>query len=152
MLSVVRSALATYGRSRLPGGPALVRSMSSSGGGVPPYTTLAISHPAESITHVELHRPEKRNAMNKAFWSEMVDCFNEIAGDPECRVVVVSGAGKMFTAGRFPREVRLPGGPALVRSMSSRGGGPPYNTPRHQSPSQVHTHVKLHRRRRNATP
>lgn len=37
--------------------------------------------------------------MNKAFWSEMVTCFNEIAEDPDCRVVVVSGAGKMFTAG-----------------------------------------------------
>uniref|UniRef100_A0A667X9Y9 Delta(3,5)-Delta(2,4)-dienoyl-CoA isomerase, mitochondrial n=1 Tax=Myripristis murdjan TaxID=586833 RepID=A0A667X9Y9_9TELE len=53
----------------------------------------------KSITHVELHRPEKRNAMNKAFWSEMVDCFNQISGDPDCRVVVVSGAGKIFTAG-----------------------------------------------------
>lgn len=33
--------------------------------------------------------------------SEMVSCFNEIAGDPECRVVVVSGAGKIFTAGVY---------------------------------------------------
>ncbi|KAM9811924.1 delta(3,5)-Delta(2,4)-dienoyl-CoA isomerase, mitochondrial isoform X2 [Syngnathus typhle] len=73
--------------------------MSTSGGPTAPYTTLAISHPAQTITHVELHRPNKRNAMNKAFWSEMVDCFNEISGDPDCRVVVVSGAGKVFTAG-----------------------------------------------------
>uniref|UniRef100_A0A8D0D7H3 Delta(3,5)-Delta(2,4)-dienoyl-CoA isomerase, mitochondrial n=1 Tax=Sander lucioperca TaxID=283035 RepID=A0A8D0D7H3_SANLU len=87
-----------YRRCWLPS-QAVVRAMSSSGGAPSPYTTLAISHPAESITHVELHRPEKRNAMNRAFWSEMVDCFNEIAGDPECRVVVVSGAGKIFTAG-----------------------------------------------------
>ncbi|XP_075968086.1 delta(3,5)-Delta(2,4)-dienoyl-CoA isomerase, mitochondrial isoform X2 [Anarhichas minor] len=87
-----------YRRSWLPG-QAVVRAMSSSGGAVSPYTTLAISHPAESVTHVELHRPDKRNAMNRAFWSEMVDCFNEIAGDPGCRVVVVSGAGKVFTAG-----------------------------------------------------
>ncbi|XP_051934022.1 delta(3,5)-Delta(2,4)-dienoyl-CoA isomerase, mitochondrial isoform X2 [Hippocampus zosterae] len=73
--------------------------MSSSGGPTAPYTTLAISHPAQTITHVELHRPSKRNAMNKAFWSEMVDCFNEISGDPDCRVVVVFAAGKVFTAG-----------------------------------------------------
>lgn len=99
MLSViVRSALTKYRGLRLPC-QAAVRAMSSSGGPTPPYTTLAISHPAESVTHVELHRPEKRNAMNKAFWSEMVECFNEIAGDPDCRVVVVSGAGKIFTAG-----------------------------------------------------
>ncbi|XP_076591289.1 delta(3,5)-Delta(2,4)-dienoyl-CoA isomerase, mitochondrial isoform X3 [Chaetodon auriga] len=73
--------------------------MSSSAGPSPPYTTLAISQPAEFITHVELHRPDKRNAMNKAFWREMVDCFNEISENPDCRVVVVSGAGKIFTAG-----------------------------------------------------
>uniref|UniRef100_A0A8C2YZZ7 Delta(3,5)-Delta(2,4)-dienoyl-CoA isomerase, mitochondrial n=1 Tax=Cyclopterus lumpus TaxID=8103 RepID=A0A8C2YZZ7_CYCLU len=54
---------------------------------------------SESITQVELNRPEKRNAMNRAFWSEMVECFNEIAGDPSCRVVVFSAAGKVFTAG-----------------------------------------------------
>ncbi|XP_018516029.1 delta(3,5)-Delta(2,4)-dienoyl-CoA isomerase, mitochondrial [Lates calcarifer] len=99
MLSViVRSALTKYRGLRLPS-QSVVRAMSSSGGPASAYTTLAISHPAESITHVELHRPEKLNAMNKAFWSEMVDCFNEIAGDPDCRVVVVSGAGKIFTAG-----------------------------------------------------
>ncbi|XP_045929290.1 delta(3,5)-Delta(2,4)-dienoyl-CoA isomerase, mitochondrial [Micropterus dolomieu] len=103
MLSaVVRSAVSKYSGLWLPS-QALVRAMSSSssssGGPVPPYTTLAITHPAESVTHVELHRPEKRNAMNKAFWSEMVDCFNEIAEDPDCRVVVVSGAGRLFTAG-----------------------------------------------------
>nr|KAF6285576.1 enoyl-CoA hydratase 1 [Myotis myotis] len=37
--------------------------------------------------------------MNKAFWSEMVECFNKIAQDADCRAVVISGAGKMFTAG-----------------------------------------------------
>ncbi|KAM9358666.1 delta(3,5)-Delta(2,4)-dienoyl-CoA isomerase, mitochondrial isoform 1-T1 [Symphorus nematophorus] len=99
MLSViVRSALTKPRGLWLPS-QAAVRAMSSSGGPGSPYTTLAISQPAEFITHVELHRPEKLNAMNKAFWSEMVDCFNEIAVNPDCRVVVVSGAGKLFTAG-----------------------------------------------------
>lgn len=30
----------------------------------------------------------------------MVDCFNQIAEDSECRVVVFSGAGKIFTSGK----------------------------------------------------
>ncbi|KAL7851473.1 hypothetical protein AOLI_G00218290 [Acnodon oligacanthus] len=81
--------------------PALnaVRAISASGGPSPPFTTLAISQPATHITHVELHCPEEHNTMNWAFWSEMVDCFNQIAQDSECRVVVFSGAGKLFTAG-----------------------------------------------------
>uniref|UniRef100_A0A3B4FB02 Enoyl-CoA hydratase 1 n=1 Tax=Pundamilia nyererei TaxID=303518 RepID=A0A3B4FB02_9CICH len=99
MLAVVfRSAVTKYKGLRLPS-QTVARAMSSSGGATPPYTTLAISRPTESITHVELHRPEKRNAMNSAFWSEMVTCFNELSEDPECRAVVVSGAGKLFTAG-----------------------------------------------------
>ncbi|XP_041919177.1 delta(3,5)-Delta(2,4)-dienoyl-CoA isomerase, mitochondrial isoform X1 [Alosa sapidissima] len=80
--------------------PALnyIRAMSSEGP-TSAFSTLSISRPSNAITHVEMNRPEKRNAMNRAFWSEMVDCFTEIAGDSECRVVVFSGAGKIFTAG-----------------------------------------------------
>uniref|UniRef100_A0A3Q1GHM0 Enoyl CoA hydratase 1, peroxisomal n=1 Tax=Acanthochromis polyacanthus TaxID=80966 RepID=A0A3Q1GHM0_9TELE len=93
--------------------------MSSSGGPTSPYTSLAISRPAESITHVELHRPEKLNAMNKAFWREMVECFTEISEDPDCRVVVVSGAGKIFTAGidltSVASNVLQPGGDDIGR-------------------------------------
>ncbi|XP_010896830.1 delta(3,5)-Delta(2,4)-dienoyl-CoA isomerase, mitochondrial isoform X1 [Esox lucius] len=97
MTFTVRAAF-TKSRSVWLPGLSAVRTMSS-GDPTPAYTTLSVSQPATSITHVELHRPEKRNAMNKAFWSEMVECFTQISGDPECRVVVVSGAGKVFTAG-----------------------------------------------------
>lgn len=98
MLSFIsRSTLTKYRGLSLPSRLA-IRAMSSSGP-TSPYTSLAVSRPAESITHVELNRPEKRNAMNRAFWSEMVECFNEIAADPDSRVVIVSGAGKIFTAG-----------------------------------------------------
>lgn len=100
MNCIVRSALV---KSRTPwptfGMFNVVRAMSASGGPTPPYTTLAVNQPAKYITHVELHRPEKRNAMNKAFWREMVECFCQIAEDKECRAVVFSGSGKMFTAG-----------------------------------------------------
>ncbi|CAB1453281.1 unnamed protein product [Pleuronectes platessa] len=94
----LRSAVRQYRGLWLPSA-SVVRAMSSSTGPTAPFTTLAISHPAKSVTHVELHRPEKLNAMNSAFWSEMVECFNDLAADPDCRVVVVSGAGRLFTAG-----------------------------------------------------
>ncbi|XP_059522627.1 delta(3,5)-Delta(2,4)-dienoyl-CoA isomerase, mitochondrial [Myotis daubentonii] len=63
------------------------------------YESLRVTAAQRHILHVQLNRPEKRNAMNKAFWSEMVECFNKIAQDADCRAVVISGAGKMFTAG-----------------------------------------------------
>ncbi|CAD7692678.1 unnamed protein product [Nyctereutes procyonoides] len=63
------------------------------------YESLRVTAAQKHILHVQLNRPEKRNAMNKAFWREMVECFNKIAQDPDCRAVVISGAGKVFTAG-----------------------------------------------------
>uniref|UniRef100_A0A8C8RVU7 Delta(3,5)-Delta(2,4)-dienoyl-CoA isomerase, mitochondrial n=1 Tax=Pelusios castaneus TaxID=367368 RepID=A0A8C8RVU7_9SAUR len=75
----------------------------SSAPGQPPashsYETLKVSQVREKVLHVELNRPDKRNAMNAAFWREMVECFNKIAQDSECHAVVVSGTGKLFTAG-----------------------------------------------------
>lgn len=42
----------------------------------------------------------------------MVDLFNEIAGNPDCRVVLLSGAGRMFTAGGY-RARSLSAAPSL---------------------------------------
>ncbi|XP_064159762.1 delta(3,5)-Delta(2,4)-dienoyl-CoA isomerase, mitochondrial isoform X1 [Anguilla rostrata] len=89
----------TTGRGLWLPGLSAVRAMSAQAGPTPPFSALSVSHPATAVTHVELYRPEKRNAMNRAFWSEMVDCFSQIALDSECRVVIVSGAGKIFTSG-----------------------------------------------------
>jgi len=63
------------------------------------FKTLKVNKPSEWVYNVELNRPEKRNAMNTVFWAEFPKCFDEIAKDPDCRVVVVSGAGQMFTSG-----------------------------------------------------
>ncbi|XP_072040135.1 delta(3,5)-Delta(2,4)-dienoyl-CoA isomerase, mitochondrial-like isoform X1 [Amphiura filiformis] len=63
------------------------------------FETLKVTTPQENILHVELNRPEKRNAMNMVFFREMKECFTKIAEDSDCRVVVLSGAGKNFTAG-----------------------------------------------------
>jgi delta(3,5)-delta(2,4)-dienoyl-CoA isomerase len=53
----------------------------------------------EYVTHVELNRPDKLNAMNHAMWKEIPECFGELNSDPKCRAVVLSGAGRIFTSG-----------------------------------------------------
>uniref|UniRef100_A0A8C7SWA2 Enoyl CoA hydratase 1, peroxisomal n=1 Tax=Oncorhynchus mykiss TaxID=8022 RepID=A0A8C7SWA2_ONCMY len=92
-------------------GLSAVRAFSSPGGPTP-FTTLSVSQPATC------HK--KCNATNKAFWGEMVECFTQIAGDPDCRVVVVSGAGKVFTAGvdfmDMASEVLQPEGDDMART------------------------------------
>ncbi|ERE46486.1 delta(3,5)-Delta(2,4)-dienoyl-CoA isomerase, mitochondrial isoform X1 [Cricetulus griseus] len=63
------------------------------------YESLQVTSAQKHVLHVQLNRPEKRNAMNKAFWRELVECFQKISQDSDCRAVVLSGAGKMFTSG-----------------------------------------------------
>jgi len=63
------------------------------------FETLRVLAPFAGVLHVELNRPKKKNAMNRAFWREMTACFGLIGADPEVRVVVLSGAGDTFSAG-----------------------------------------------------
>lgn len=52
-----------------------------------------------NIAHVQINRPEKVNAMNAPFWSEIVDIFKWIDDTDAVRAVVISGAGKHFSSG-----------------------------------------------------
>lgn len=54
---------------------------------------------ADGIATVTLARPEALNAMNRAFWQEMVDVFTDVDDTAEARVVVLAAEGKHFTAG-----------------------------------------------------
>nr|XP_031836333.1 delta(3,5)-Delta(2,4)-dienoyl-CoA isomerase, mitochondrial isoform X2 [Nomia melanderi] len=63
------------------------------------YKTLQISVPQQFIYMVQLNRPKKLNAMNDIMWKEFKICFNELAVEPECRVIILSGADKGFCSG-----------------------------------------------------
>ncbi|XP_059045868.1 delta(3,5)-Delta(2,4)-dienoyl-CoA isomerase, mitochondrial [Achroia grisella] len=63
------------------------------------YETLAVSVPKKNVFHVELNRPDKLNTFNEALWKDLGTCFKSLHENPECRVVVLSGRGKHFTAG-----------------------------------------------------
>ena len=64
----------------------------------PMLTTLKLTI-ADGVADVELHRPEKSNAMNRPMWDELRATFRYLDALPAARVVVLSGAGKNFTAG-----------------------------------------------------
>ncbi|XP_012149832.1 delta(3,5)-Delta(2,4)-dienoyl-CoA isomerase, mitochondrial isoform X2 [Megachile rotundata] len=63
------------------------------------YKMLSVSVPKEFVYMVKLNRPEKLNALNNNMWKEFKLCFDELAVEPECRVIVLSAAGKIFCAG-----------------------------------------------------
>ncbi|SEN19549.1 enoyl-CoA hydratase [Pseudomonas sp. ok272] len=54
---------------------------------------------ADNIAHVQINRPEKINAMNAVFWTEIIDIFQWIDDTDAVRAVVISGAGKHFSSG-----------------------------------------------------
>lgn len=79
---------------------------SSSGAGsgsalaLPAFETLAVTFPAEHVALVTLNRPDKANAMNRKMWAEIGDCFRALGrAEHPCRAVILSGAGRAFTAG-----------------------------------------------------
>jgi enoyl-CoA hydratase len=60
---------------------------------------LEIEKPRPGVTLVRLNRPERMNAMAFDVMVPLRDALNEISLDNECRVVVLTGAGKGFCSG-----------------------------------------------------
>jgi enoyl-CoA hydratase len=70
--------------------------------------TVAIEHTAEHVTTLRLCRPQQRNAMNFTLVGELHDALDAVAADDDCRVVVLSGAGKAFCAGLDLNDYGMP--------------------------------------------
>ena len=63
-----------------------------------PNASLAIEHQGP-IGLITLNRPERHNAFDDALISELTDALRAMEGDDGVRIVVLSGAGKSFSAG-----------------------------------------------------
>merc|ERR1739838_864299 len=75
------------------------RSMSSTPAEGYTFETIAVTKPREHVYHVQLNRPDKLNSINKAMWREFGEVFNQLGDDSDCRAIVLSGNGRLFTAG-----------------------------------------------------
>src|SRR4051794_24881619 len=60
--------------------------------------TVQISR-SDGVVTVTLNRPERKNAINGPMWVELRQTFEEVARNPEDRVMVVTGAGDGFCSG-----------------------------------------------------
>lgn len=63
------------------------------------YETILIQK-SEGVTSILFNRPEKRNAMSPQLHMEMDDALDDLALDPETKVLVITGAGEAFSAGQ----------------------------------------------------
>ena len=46
------------------------------------------------VARVIINRPERRNAVSFAAWQSLAASFDNLAADPDVRVVVLTGAGR----------------------------------------------------------
>lgn len=54
---------------------------------------------SQHIATVTLNRPDKMNALNKKLQHELQDALDQLENDPSVRAVIITGAGKCFSAG-----------------------------------------------------
>lgn len=66
--------------------------------------TVVYERRENGVALVTLNRPEAMNAMNRAFHADFARAFGEIGGDHDVRAVVITGAGRAFSAGRDLKE------------------------------------------------
>lgn len=51
------------------------------------------------VAQVAINRPDKVNSLNETSWKELKAIFERISNEPQARVAVLSGEGKLFCAG-----------------------------------------------------
>lgn len=59
----------------------------------------------DAVRHLVLHRPEKRNALSAALIEELGAALRAAAGEPAVRIVVLRGAGTIFSSGMDKAEL-----------------------------------------------
>jgi enoyl-CoA hydratase len=77
-------------------------------------STVQSSSPRPGVTLLTLDRPERLNAMNHELVADLHTALDAVAADRECRVVVITGAGRGFCAGLDLKGAgRVPGADGL---------------------------------------
>jgi len=69
------------------------------------------------VTTLRLQRPERLNAISFELVTELHDTFDAIASDVDCKVVILTGAGRAFCAGLDLKDFGTPPQPGEHRHM-----------------------------------
>jgi methylglutaconyl-CoA hydratase len=69
-------------------------------------STSVLTAIAAGVAQITLHRPEKRNALDRATITDMSAALRRCASDPAVRVVQITGAGQVFCAGADLTEMQ----------------------------------------------
>jgi enoyl-CoA hydratase/carnithine racemase len=81
---------------------------------------LELTHPRPEIAVITLNRPEKLNALSSTLVEELHSTLDTIRADNDCRVVVLTGAGRGFCAGL---DLTDPNPPAVSAGLDAPRAG-----------------------------
>ncbi len=73
------------------------------------YTCILVERLREGIATITLNRPEKLNTLSIQMRKELADAIDKLQADSKARVLVLTGAGRAFTAGLDLDEWAAPG-------------------------------------------
>ncbi|MEH6831853.1 enoyl-CoA hydratase [Sulfitobacter sp.] len=60
----------------------------------------------DGVTHLLMNSPERLNALSDEMLAALQETLDQLADDPNCRVITLSGAGKAFCAGHDLRQMQ----------------------------------------------
>src|SRR5258707_3364433 len=63
------------------------------------YSRLTFDYPADGVLLIKINRPDRLNAMDPLLHTELSRVWLDVDRDDECRVAVITGEGKAFSAG-----------------------------------------------------
>jgi enoyl-CoA hydratase/carnithine racemase len=63
------------------------------------YTRLKIDFPADRILRLTFDRPETHNSVDAETHTQLTKIWRDINDDPDINAIIVTGAGKAFSAG-----------------------------------------------------
>ena len=108
---------------------------------------IELDSPHPGVTRITLNRPERLNAMRTQLVQGLHEALDQIAVDPNCRVVVLTGAGRGFCAG-----LDLGGYGRRPTPRASARRKPASGSEAHRRPHPAHavTAAADHRRRERA--
>ncbi|MBQ76589.1 MAG: enoyl-CoA hydratase [Gammaproteobacteria bacterium] len=67
--------------------------------------SVLVTNTENQITTVTLNRPERLNALSGELQAAITDTFTELKDDPGTRVIILTGAGRAFSAGLDLKEL-----------------------------------------------
>ena len=63
------------------------------------YTRLDLDYPAARVLRITFNRPETYNSVDAETHTQLTHIWRDIDADPDISAVIVTGAGKAFSAG-----------------------------------------------------